>query len=70
MSAAITGPQRAALRRMPGSAEAPQARPRWTHRETITRLIAAGLAEEPSPGLYRRTAQGDAALAPEPEHAP
>lgn len=70
MIAAITGPQRAALRRMPGPAEAPQPRPRWTHRDTISKLIAAGLAEELSPGLYRRTAQGDAALALEPEHAP
>lgn len=70
MTIAPTGPQRAALRRMPGSVEDPQVRPRWAHRETLTKLIAAGLAEEPSPGLYRRTPDGDAVLAPEPEHTP
>jgi len=64
-----TGPQRAALLRMPASAEAPQPRPRWAHRKTIVKVIAAGLAEETSPGLYRRTAEGDAVLKPEPERA-
>jgi hypothetical protein len=47
---------------MPSSGEQPQARPRWTQRLTLERLLAAGLIEEPSPGLYRRTAAGDAAL--------
>lgn len=69
MTITLTGPQRAALLRMPGAAAPAQPRPRWAHRETIMKLMAAGLAEEPSPGLYRRTAAGDAVLHPEPERA-
>lgn len=62
---ALTGPMRLALRRLPAAGAAPAPRPRWTHRRTLERLLRLGLVEEPSPGLYRRTAAADAALAAE-----
>jgi hypothetical protein len=63
MSAArMTGPMRATLLRLPPPWETPQVRPKWTHRVTIERLLGLGLIEEVSPGLYRRTAAGQAAL--------
>lgn len=58
----LTGPMRVALLRLPPPGTAPQARPKWTHRATLERLLGLGLIEEPSPGLYRRTEFGEAAL--------
>jgi hypothetical protein len=66
---ALSGPQRAALLRVAPAGAEPQARPRWTHRSTILALLSAGLIEEVSPGLYRRTPAGEAALAPQRESA-
>ena len=57
---AVTGPQLLALRRLPAPGEPPAERPRHTHRLTIERLLGLGLIEEVEPGLYRRTAAGDA----------
>jgi len=59
---ALTGPMRVALMRLPPPWEPPQPRPKWTHRITIERLLALGLIAEDSPGLYRRTGAGQAAL--------
>jgi hypothetical protein len=61
----VTGPQWAALCRLPGSDGAFAPRPRWTHGTTIATLLAMGLIERDAAGrdLYRRTAAGDAAVA-------
>jgi hypothetical protein len=64
MTAPLTGPMRVALHRLPSPGEAPQPRPKWTHRITIERLLALGLIEEVERGLYRRTAAGEAATRP------
>jgi len=67
----VTGPQWAALYRLPGSSSAPAPRPRWTHGTTMAKLLAMGLIERDAAGrdLYRRTAAGDAAVAAVVEEA-
>lgn len=62
MTAPLTGPMRVALLRLPPPWEPPAARPKWTHRATMQRLLDLGLIEEVSLGSYRRTAAAEAAL--------
>jgi hypothetical protein len=59
----VTYPQRCALQRLPASTEDPMPRPRRTRLDIMWTVVALGLVEEPSPGLYRRTPEGDALLA-------
>jgi 2-keto-3-deoxy-L-rhamnonate aldolase RhmA len=57
----LTDPVRRALRRLPSPDEQPIVRPKWMHLKMIERALKLGLIEEVSPGLYRRTAVGEAA---------